>query len=376
VYGIPVLGIEAMRWTSRVLSVPEIERLSSWPPKRRLAIDEVGDVLFCHATPANDMDIFTKETPAERLVPVFEKVAAPLVVCGHTHMQFDRMIGGTRVVNAGSVGMPFGEPGAYWLLLGPDVELRRTTYDLEAAAARIRDTRYPQAASFAEEHVLAPQAETYLYQAVQFSGWGFRGRPLVLLIIAVTVLSIWLSLRKRPGDSVAASVHTEGTSALAGPGQVWPQVAFAMAAMAAFAFAIGSGLAVSLLAAIFPIAIGLVGLAATGLVLLPLLRGKLATSANFDAELAPRAKDVRGGAWAMLAWLAAFVAAIALVGFFAALIVFFVVFLRVMARISWARIALLTGAACAFMLVLIQALNLVLPGGLAQAYFDLPWPFR
>jgi len=78
----------------------------------------------------------------------------------------------------------------------------------------------------------------------------------------------------------------------------------------------------------------------------------------------------------MLGWLGAFVAAIALVGFFAALIVFFVVFLRVMARISWARIALLTGAACAFMLVLIQALNLVLPGGLAQAYFDLPWPFR
>src|SRR5690606_9477927 len=112
---------------------------------------------------------------------------------------------------------------------------------------------------------------------------------------------------------------------------------------------------VSLLAAIFPIAIGLVGLAATGLVLLPLLRGKLANSANFDAELAPRANDVRGGAWAMLGWLGAFVAAIALVGFFAALIAFFVVFLRVMARISWARVALLTGAACAFMLVLIQA---------------------
>ena len=46
-------------------------------------------------------------------------LGAPLVVCGHTHMQFDRKVGATRVVNAGSVGMPFGEPGAYWLLLGP-----------------------------------------------------------------------------------------------------------------------------------------------------------------------------------------------------------------------------------------------------------------
>ncbi|WP_340119912.1 tripartite tricarboxylate transporter permease [Pelagibius sp. 7325] len=222
---------------------------------------------------------------------------------------------------------------------------------------------------------LATQSERYLYQAVQFSGWGFMGRPLVLLIIAVTVLSIWLSVRKRPGEAVAA-VHTEGSSALAGPGQVWPQVAFAAATTAAFAFAVVSGLSVSLLAAIFPIAIGLVGMVASGFVLLPLLRGRLTTSANFDAELAPRENDVRGGAWAMLGWLAAFVAAIALLGFFAALIVFFVVFLRVMARISWARIALLTGVACAFMLMLIRALNLVLPGGLLQAYFDLPWPFR
>jgi hypothetical protein len=54
-------------------------------------------------------------------------------------MQFDRKIGATRVVNAGSVGMPFGEPGAYWLLLGPDVQLRHTDYDLTEAAQRIRD---------------------------------------------------------------------------------------------------------------------------------------------------------------------------------------------------------------------------------------------
>jgi predicted phosphodiesterase len=32
-----------------------------------------------------------------------------LVVCGHTHMQFDRAIGGVCVVNAGSVGMPFSK---------------------------------------------------------------------------------------------------------------------------------------------------------------------------------------------------------------------------------------------------------------------------
>jgi diadenosine tetraphosphatase ApaH/serine/threonine PP2A family protein phosphatase len=89
-------------------------------------IPELGEVLFCHATPRNENECFTRLTPEHRLRSVFEALNVPVVVCGHTHMQFDQMIGRTRVVNAGSVGMPFGEPGADWLLLGPDVELRHT----------------------------------------------------------------------------------------------------------------------------------------------------------------------------------------------------------------------------------------------------------
>lgn len=77
-----------------------------------------------------------------------------MVVCGHTHIQFDRVVGTTRVLNAGSVGMPpFGETGAYWLLLGDGVELRHTLYDLAEAAARIQATTYPQAEYFAQSHV-------------------------------------------------------------------------------------------------------------------------------------------------------------------------------------------------------------------------------
>ena len=87
-----------------------------------------------------------------------------MVVCGHTHMQFDRTIGAMRIVNAGSVGMPFGEPGAYWLLLGPGIELRRTTYDLENAATRIRVTSYPQAESFAATNVIKPPSEASILE--------------------------------------------------------------------------------------------------------------------------------------------------------------------------------------------------------------------
>lgn len=80
--------------------------------------------------------------------PIFEAANAAVVICGHTHMQFDRTVGGVRVANAGSVGMPFGEPGAYWVLLGHDLELRQTTYDVAAAAEQIRATAYPNAAMY------------------------------------------------------------------------------------------------------------------------------------------------------------------------------------------------------------------------------------
>ncbi len=156
---------EVVRWTAEQLD-PEHERwLASWPATLRAEIDGLGEVLFCHATPRSDTEIFTRLTPEDRLVPVFEGLDVPVVICGHTHMQFDRTIGGVRVVNAGSVGMPFGEPGAYWLLLGPDVQLRHTFYDLAKAAERIRETSYPQAQDFAAHNVLQPPAEEATLEA-------------------------------------------------------------------------------------------------------------------------------------------------------------------------------------------------------------------
>ena len=142
-------------WNAEQLRAEHEVALKSWPMTVTLDIDGVGRALFCHATPQNENDIFLPTTAEEKLRPVFAGCEG-LVVCGHTHMQFDRRVGRCRVVNAGSVGMPFADPGAYWLLLGPDVELRRTSYDLSAAADRIRRTSYPQAADFAENNVVHP----------------------------------------------------------------------------------------------------------------------------------------------------------------------------------------------------------------------------
>ena len=127
--------------------------------------DGLGRVLFCHATPRNDTDVFTVESPTERVRALLAGVDADVVVCGHTHMQFDRMVDRIRVVNAGSIGMPYGRPGAYWAMLGPDVDLRRTDYDFEAAARRIRAGDWVKAEEFAASNVLsAPTVE----QAMDF----------------------------------------------------------------------------------------------------------------------------------------------------------------------------------------------------------------
>jgi diadenosine tetraphosphatase ApaH/serine/threonine PP2A family protein phosphatase len=157
--------IEIYRWTAAQLQAEFEAVLARWPKTLPLEIDGLGQVLFCHSTPRSETEVFTRLTAEDRLLPIFEGLNAPVVVCGHTHMQFDRMIGRTRVVNAGSVGMPFGEPGAYWLLLGPDVQLRYTPYDLAKAAERIRATSYPEAQDFAAPNVLQPPSEKQMLDA-------------------------------------------------------------------------------------------------------------------------------------------------------------------------------------------------------------------
>ncbi len=150
---------EAVVWTAGQLDRPHRDFLAAIPETLIETVPGLGAVRFCHGSPRSDDEVITAITPAERVRPMLEGVPQPVVVCGHTHMQFDRRIDGVRLVNAGSVGMPYGQPGAYWLLLGPDVRLTRTNYDLDRAAELVRQTSYPQAAEFASRHVLNPQSE-------------------------------------------------------------------------------------------------------------------------------------------------------------------------------------------------------------------------
>jgi predicted phosphodiesterase len=118
--------------------------LASFEPVVRLPVDDVGPVLFCHGSPRGDTEIITQVTPPERLRPMLAEVAEPTVVCGHTHHQFALEVDGKRVLNAGAVGMPYqGAAAAFWLLLGPEVDMRRTDYDVDGALAALRATGAP-----------------------------------------------------------------------------------------------------------------------------------------------------------------------------------------------------------------------------------------
>jgi predicted phosphodiesterase len=118
--------------------------LAAFEPVVSLPVDDVGPVLFCHGSPRSDMEIITQVTPPERLRPMLEGVAEATVVCGHTHHQFALGADGRTVLNAGAVGMPYqGAAAAFWLLLGPDVQMRRTDYDIDGALEALRATGAP-----------------------------------------------------------------------------------------------------------------------------------------------------------------------------------------------------------------------------------------
>jgi predicted phosphodiesterase len=137
-------------WEAEQISREQRDFLADFSETAVIEVDGLGETLFCHGSPRSDEEIITPGTSEERLSTILAGVGHRVVVCGHTHMQFDRSHDERRVINAGSVGMPYeGRPGAYWALLGPGVDLRRTEYDFDAAADAIRQSGFPEA----EQHV-------------------------------------------------------------------------------------------------------------------------------------------------------------------------------------------------------------------------------
>ena len=220
--------------------------------------------------------------------------------------------------------------------------------------------------------VLADQAETYLYQAIQFHEWGFLTRPGVLVIGAIIVVSVVLGARSKPQTEDAGNAPVVHAVVLT------PQLLFAGFVGLVFVWALYDSARHSMLGAVFPMGVAVVMLIVSGFVLAGIWRsGGSETTFNHDEErpgiesFAPPEK----GIWYYLVPVIALMLLTAITGFFIALNVFFVAFLRIEAKATWRRTILLTLAADAVLMFLSWLMTLDLPWGLLQHLFvDLPWP--
>jgi predicted phosphodiesterase len=147
---------EVSAWAASELRADQVELLGRLPATATVSVAGLGQVLLCHATPRDDEEVVLADSRLERWSEVLAGVdpGVGTVVCGHTHMPFARLAHGRLIVNPGSVGMPYGRTGAHWALLGPGVQLRRTSYDADAVCARVTaESSFPGAAAWAEDYL-------------------------------------------------------------------------------------------------------------------------------------------------------------------------------------------------------------------------------
>jgi TctA family transporter len=227
--------------------------------------------------------------------------------------------------------------------------------------------------------VLAPQAETYFYQAMQFYSWGFLTRPGVLIIAAITAVSVYVGSRSRVGEEgVVRGGGAAGPAPHPGAARRRPQILFTLGVVALFAYAVLDGLRHSFLAAVFPVGVGAASLLASGYVLWSVSGRRIDHPANQDLEVtgAHVGDPVVASPWTSFAWFAALFALAALVGYILAVALFFPAFIRKRANRGWRMTVLFTVAMLAGVLALGHALSLDFPRGLLQETVDLPWPIN
>ncbi|HEY7594587.1 MAG TPA: metallophosphoesterase family protein [Actinophytocola sp.] len=152
-------------WAAEQLRPDQVELLDGLPATLTLDVDGFGDVLFCHATPRDDEEMVFVDSDLPRWAEVLAGVPDDVrtIVCGHTHMPFTRLVDRRTIVNAGSVGMPYGTTGAQWALLtNGAVTLRRTEFDRAAACATIEadSSTCPGIAEWTNDFVRNPPSDS------------------------------------------------------------------------------------------------------------------------------------------------------------------------------------------------------------------------
>ena len=238
--------------------------------------------------------------------------------------------------------------------------------------------------------VLSGQVENYLYQAVQFYGWGFVQRPGVLIIAALTAISLLLAIRTRVSEDgvtstgAASSPKDHQAAKSVGPlGGVTvrerlPQLFFAVLALAAFTYALIDTLGMSFLGSVFPMYTSILMVFFSAWLVWTLWRGKPGHSSHYDQEVAAHASGASDGTtlWSALKWFVFLFGMTALIGFILSITIFIMSFLLSRTPLGVMKSLIYTACCVGFMSVLGHFLVLDFPAGVLQHYVAMPWPLK
>jgi TctA family transporter len=233
--------------------------------------------------------------------------------------------------------------------------------------------------------VLSGQVEAYLYQAVQFNGWGFLTRPGVLIIGALAVASLMMAVRSRVSEDGAVDLGAASTEQA--PAQVtggnsiaerMPQIVFTVAMLVIFVYGVVSSYSLSFLGAVFPTATAALMLFFTGIIFWKLCSGDPGHSTHYDQELAAKVKGEHDGksVWPSVAWFALLFGLTTLVGFILSLTVFITGFLVSRTSLGWVRSLVYAAVCIGFMVTVGHFMTLDFPSGVLQRMVELPWPLK
>ena len=137
---------DAETWMLHHHAPGRIAQIEGFAGAVKIHVDGIGRVFVCHGSPRGDQEIVTPQTPEPRMRALLDGVAVDVLVTAHVHLQFSRQVLEITSVNAGSVGLPYGDtPAAYWAEIGPEVRLRRTLYDVDEAEQRVWSSGIPTA---------------------------------------------------------------------------------------------------------------------------------------------------------------------------------------------------------------------------------------
>ncbi len=150
-------------WAATQLLPAHVALLDSLPHPVVLEIEGFDSVMFCHGTPRDENEIVLVDTGLERWMEVLSDIPSSVttVVGGHTHMPFSRIARGRLIVNPGSVGLPYGRPGAYWAILeNGSVQMRRTLFSYaDARESIVRTSGYPAILDWLQDNLDHPSSD-------------------------------------------------------------------------------------------------------------------------------------------------------------------------------------------------------------------------